>query len=142
MSNIMSNVNNSGSKYDLEDRTARFGENIIDFIRLLQKDDVVIPIVKQLVRSGTSVGANYCEADCAETKKDFEHKIGICNKETKEIKHWLRMVARAAPEKVNETRMLWKEAHELNLIFTTIIKNSKANRVKEEVNEYHKDEPK
>jgi len=71
------------------------------------------------------VGANYCEADCAESKKDFEHKIGICKKEAKETKYWLRMIARIAPELVKESRVLWKEANEQYLIFVTIVKNSR-----------------
>ncbi len=112
-------------KYDLEERTACFGESVLKFCKELPRNDITFPIINQLVRSGTSVGANYCEADCAESKKDFEHKIGICNKETKETKHWLRMSAVAVPEKAGEARILWKEAHELNLIFVTIIKNSK-----------------
>lgn len=60
-------------KYDLEERTARFGENIIDLCRKVPGGLITDPIVNQLVKSGTSVGANYCEADCAETKKDFVH---------------------------------------------------------------------
>ncbi len=71
------------------------------------------------------MGANYCEADWAETKKDFEHKIGICKKESKETKFWLRMVAKATPKLKEEAKTPWKEANELNLIFSTIIKNSK-----------------
>ncbi len=112
-------------KYDLEERTARFGEEIIDFIKIVPKNEITGPIINQLVRAGTAVGANYCEADCAESKKDFEHKMGICNKEAKESKHWLRMIGRAAPGQIASARVLWKEAHELNLILVTIIKNSK-----------------
>lgn len=111
--------------YDLEERTAKFGENIISFCKDLPKNTVTIPLINQLIRAGTSVGSNYCEADCAETKKDFEHKIGICKKESKESKHWLRMMVKAVPEKINQARILWKEANELNLIFITIVKNSK-----------------
>ncbi len=72
-------------KYDLEERTAKFGENIIDFAKKTPKNIVTIPLINQLVKAGTSVGSNYCEADCAETKKDFEHKLGICSKESKEV---------------------------------------------------------
>jgi four helix bundle protein len=86
---------------------------------------VTISIVNQLVRSGTSVGANYCEADCAESKKDFEHKIGICKKEAKESRYWLRMLARAEPSVKAEAQNMWREANELQLIFITIVKNSK-----------------
>lgn len=111
--------------YDLEERTAKFGEEIIELAKKLPKNIVTIPLVDQMIRSGTSVGSNYCEADCAETKKDFEHKIGICKKESRETKHWLRMLAKAEPGMAPEARRLWREANELNLIFVTIVKNSK-----------------
>src|SRR3989339_269980 len=89
--------NNNDKKYDLEERTASFGEKIIKFVRLLPEDTVTRPIILQLVRSATSIGANYMEADTAESKKDFQHKIGIARKEAKETMHWLRMLAKANP---------------------------------------------
>ena len=84
-------------------------------------------IIPQLVASGTSIGSNYCEADDAESSKDFKHKIGICKKETRETKHWLRMIAVAIPELKEKARNLWQEAKELHLIFNSIYKkvNSK-----------------
>jgi len=117
-------------KFDLEERTARFGESIIEFAKKIPKNVITVPLIDQLVRAGTSVGSNYCEADCAESKKDFEHKLGISKKESKESKHWLRMVAKAVPELKEEARKLWKEANELNLIFTTIVKKSRENKSK------------
>lgn len=113
-------------KFDLEERTAKFGEDIIEFAKRLPKNVITIPIINQLIRAGTSVGANYCEADCAETKKDFEHKMGISKKEAKETKHWLRMSAKASPENKENARKLWKEANELNLIFVSIVKKSRS----------------
>ena len=121
--NKMSNI--QIHKYDLEERTAKFGEDIIEFARKLPKNDITQRIIPQLVGAGTAVGSNYCEADCAESNKDFIHKMAIANKETKESKHFLRMSAKASPEHAAEARQLWKEAHELNLIFTTIIKKAK-----------------
>jgi four helix bundle protein len=117
----------STKKYDLEERTATFGENIIDFVNRTQKTITSTSLLKQLVRSGTSIGANYCEADCAESKKDFVHKIGICKKEAKETKHWLRMIAKALPESATEARLLWFEADQLQRIFITIITRTKEN---------------
>ena len=76
--------------YDLEERTAVFGENIIEFAKKIPKNPITIPLIGQLVRSGTSVGSNYCEADCAESRKDFEHKMGISKKEAKESKHLVK----------------------------------------------------
>jgi len=112
-------------KFDLEDRTAKFGENIIEFSKRIPSTPVTLSLISQIVRAGTSVGANYCEADCAETKKDFVHKMGICKKESKETKHWLRMIATAIPSLKEECRELWKEANELNLIFSSIINKTK-----------------
>ena len=123
MTNKMSNVKKP--KYDLEDRTAKFGENIIEFAKKIPKNPITIPLISQLVKAGTSVGANYCEADCAESKKDFEHKLGICKKESKESKHWLRMISMAVPDLKNDTIMLGREANELNLIFSSIVNKSR-----------------
>jgi len=83
---------------------------------------ITIPLISQLIKSGTSVGANYMEADCAESKKDFRHKISICRKEAKENRYWLRLIAKTIPEKKEEARVLWKEAHEFVLLFSSILK--------------------
>jgi four helix bundle protein len=99
--------------YDLEERTTRFGESIIDFVKTLPKDPINNQLIGQIVRSGTSIGANYMEADGAESKKDFRHKIAICKKEAKETKHWLRMIAKANPDRKNECKNFWSEAQEL-----------------------------
>jgi len=106
--------------FDLEERTAVFGEKVIALCRSVAADDVTSVLIRQLVRSGASVGANYCEANDAESKKDFRHKIGICRKESRETKHWLRMLAGASPAQRDEARRLWQEAKELNLIFSKI----------------------
>ena len=86
---------------------------------------VTSPIITQSIKAGTSIGANYCEADDAESKKDFTHKIGICRKESRETKYWLRITAITVPEVKDECRKLWKEAHELNLIFASIVRKSR-----------------
>jgi len=97
-----------------------FSENVIDFAADIPLNPITSPLVTQLIRSATSVGANYCEADDAETKRDFRHKIGLCRKESRETKYWFRMVARAAPGCKAQSRSLWREAKELHLIFSTI----------------------
>ena len=112
---------NDKKVYDLEERTARFGESIIDFVKTLTRDTINNVLIRQIVRSGTSIGANYMEADGAESKKDFRHKIAICKKESKETKHWLRMIARASPNKKGECKALWNEVQELTLIFSSIL---------------------
>ncbi|MEK7479465.1 MAG: four helix bundle protein, partial [Patescibacteria group bacterium] len=110
----------TNTKYDLEERTAKFGENTILLCKKVQKNVITVPLVNQLIKCATSIGANYCEADDAESRKDFKHKIGICKKESRESKHFLRMLAVATPEYKEEVRHLWKEARELNLIFNKI----------------------
>lgn len=72
-------------KERLEERTVRFEEEIIKFAKKIPKNPITIPIIIQLVKAGTSVGANYGEADDTESGKDFKHKIGICKKEAKEL---------------------------------------------------------
>lgn len=107
-------------KYDLEERAARFGEEVIVFVKSLRKDSMNNPLINQIVRSSTSIGANYMEASQASSKKDFRNKIYICRKEANETKHWLRMLAKANPEKADDCRKLWQEAQELTLIFAKI----------------------
>jgi len=115
----------STKKYDLEERTAKFGEDIIKFCKKVPETSVTRPLITQLVKCGTSTGANYCEADDAESKQDFKHKIGICKKETREAKHFIRMIVVAVPELKEEAKPLWQEAKELNLIFNSIYKKVK-----------------
>ena len=112
-------------KFDLIERTAKFGENIIDFSKRLPKTVTNRSLVDQLIRAGTSIGANYMEADGAESKKDFRHKISLSKKEAKEKTHWLRMIAKSDPRFAEDCRILWKESHELVLIFSSIIRSSK-----------------
>ncbi len=107
-------------KYDLEDRTAKFGESVIKFCKKIPRGPICDPLIVQLVKCGTSVGANYSEADDAESKMDFKHKIGICKKESRESKHFIRMIVVAVPELKDEAKVLWVEAKELNLIFNAI----------------------
>jgi len=110
------------NKFDLEERTAKFGEEVIKFVNNLPKNEITRPIIIQLVKCGTSVGANYCEADDAESRKDFKHKIGICKKESREAKHFLRMMTIAMPESKTQASILWQEAKEINLIFNSIFR--------------------
>jgi four helix bundle protein len=118
-------IPNNKRKFDLEERTACFGEKIIDFARTLFSDVVNRPLINQLIRASTSIGANYLEADGAESKRDFNHKIAICKKEAKETTHWLRMIAKANSDKKESCRKFWKEAHELTLIFSAILRAKK-----------------
>ncbi len=120
MSNEIPSPNSQ--KYNLEERTAAFGEAIIDFAKTLPRNEITTPLISQLVRAGTSTGANYLEADAANTKKDFLYKISLSRKEAKESRHWLRMIIRAVPEKKDPATILGQEAKELVLIFSAILK--------------------
>lgn len=113
-------TNENKKEYDLEKRTSVFSENTISFIRSLKSDIVNRPLIDQLIRSATSVGANYFEANGACSKKDFKNKIHICKKEIKESGYWIQLIAKANPDKESECKKLWNEAHELTLIFSKI----------------------
>jgi four helix bundle protein len=113
--------------FDLEERTARFGEAVIAYCRKLPVSPITESLIRQLVASGTSIGANYCEADDAGSKKEFRYRISLCKRESRETKHWLRMLAAAAPEQKAEARTLWQEVKELHLIFAAIYRGKKGN---------------
>lgn len=123
MTNKISNPKDK--KYDLLERTAVFGERVIEFAKAIRKDEISRPLISQLIRSSTSIGANYCEADVGESKKDFRHKLAICRKEAKETMHWLRMIAKAEVNKQSNCRELWKECQQLVFIFSAIISKTK-----------------
>jgi len=114
--------------YDLEQRTARFGEAVIDFAKKIPLGPLTDRIISQLVGAGTSVGANYDEADDAVSKREFLKCIGTCKKEARASKHFLRMAARAVPELKSEARELWLEARALHLIFAKIWRSGKNQR--------------
>lgn len=110
-------VSGAGRTYDLLERTAVFGEAVIRFAKKIPRSPANDRLIGQFVGAGTSIGANYCEADDAVSKKDFRNKIGTCRKEAKECKFWLRMIAAAEETLKPEARALWQEAKELHLIF-------------------------
>lgn len=125
MNKLSNNNKTTNSRiYNLEERTAKFAEKTIDFLKTIKITPINARIISQLVGSAGSIGANYCEATEAESKKDFIHKIGICKKEIKETKHWLRLLARIESDRKDEIRILWQETHELLLIFSKSIKTS------------------
>jgi len=113
-------------EYDLEERTTVFSEHLIDFCKKVQKTTITVPLVDQGIRSGTSIGANYFEANGGVSRKDFKNKIFICKKEGKETQYWLRLITKALDDEKlrEECRSLWKEAKELSLIFSKIASSS------------------
>lgn len=118
-------MTNKIQKYDLLERTEKFGKEIILFAKIIPKNCITIPIISQFIRSGTSVGANYHEADNAESKSDFIHKISISKKEAKETLYWANMIITTCPELKNKALLIYQEAKELHLIFNAIINKLK-----------------
>ena len=117
--------NGDSRRFDLEERSAKLGEAIIDFAKRVPVTLITTTLIPQLVRCGTSIGANFCEADDAGSKKEFYYRISLCKRESRETKHWLRMIVKAAPELRDEAKELWQEAKELNLIFSSIHRRSR-----------------
>jgi four helix bundle protein len=113
-------------KYDLEERTAKFGEEVIKLCKKLPKTDITKHLISQIVCSSTSIGANYMEANGGSSIKDFRNKIHIVKKECGETKHHLRMIAAAVPDKKSEIIPIWQECHELVLIFQKIAQSMKS----------------
>jgi four helix bundle protein len=108
--------------FDLEERTAQFGEAIIRFVKKVPQNAENNRLIGQLVGCGTSIGANYCEANEGVSKKDFKNTIGRRVKEAKETKFFLRMMAASEPQLSDEARKLYREAKELHLIFASIFR--------------------
>lgn len=107
------------------------GESIIDFANQIPVNPVTMRLISQLVGAGTSVGANYCEANDHISGRDFLHRISTCRKEAREAQYFLRMIVRARPEIADRGRNLWREAGEPNRIFSAIWRKG-VERLKEE----------
>jgi four helix bundle protein len=117
---MINEMPSSEVRFDLEERTARFGEAIIGFLRTLPADEITRSLIRQCVRSGTSVGANYIEANEADSRKEFRYRISVARREAKETKHWIRMLVCACPASREQAADLWREADELVRIFSKI----------------------
>lgn len=111
--------------YDLEERTTKFSKDILALCKQIKISIHNKNIIEQLIRSATSVGANYCEANGSSSRKDFRNKIHICKKEAQETRYWIALLEGLEVTKRNELRDLKKEAHELVLIFGKIAISSK-----------------
>lgn len=114
-------MNKTEKAFDLEERTAKFGEDVIEFCKTIELNVITRPLIDQLVRAATSIGANYMEANGASSKRDFRNKISIAKKESQECKHWFRMIGVASPDCKERSRLLWQEAQEFCLIFGKIL---------------------
>jgi len=112
-------------QYDLEDRTLEFSKRLIRLVKALPKNDINFILGRQIIRSGTSVGANYREANETETKKDFQFRLRISRKEAKEIVYWFNLIIEANPHLKERIQPILQESMELLKILATIIKTTK-----------------
>jgi four helix bundle protein len=113
------------NRKELEKRTKEFALRIIKFVASLAKNRITDILGYQLVKSGTSIGANYREANRAESRKDFVHKIGVVEKECSESQYWLEIFEESNIGDMTERRWLLKESGELLAIFTSIGRTAK-----------------
>jgi len=113
--------------FDLRERIFDFIQKLFELIKILPDNRINRILINQIVRSGTSIGANYEEADGTPTKKDFAYKMSLVKKEAKETEYWLKMFLDCLPNKKIDIQLLSQECHELLLIFSkiTISLNSK-----------------
>lgn len=113
------------TKYrDLEERTLEFSKKVIHLCKLLPKNTINFELIKQIVRSACSIGANYREANEALGNKDFIHRLRISRKEAKETTYWLEIILEANPEFKQQIQVLIKETQELRSIISAIIGKS------------------
>ena len=119
-------------KFDIKERTLRFSIRIVQFAKKIPESVINLILIKQLVRSGTSIGANVEEADGASSRRDFFHKITLARKEARETNYWLSVILESNIIRNNiftrETDLLQKESIELIKILSSIIlKNQNSN---------------
>ena len=113
------------NKAELEKRTKEFSLNLIRFLQSLPKNYLGEAMGRQLLKSGTSIGANYREANRAESKADFIHKLAIAEKEASETVYWLELMTEAAIGDGKDVAKLLQEAREILAIFTAAGRTSK-----------------
>jgi four helix bundle protein len=106
--------------FDFEGRTAVFGESIIRFSKRIPRGPGNDRLINQIVGSGTSVGANFCEANDSVSQKDFRFTAKRCLKVAKETRFFLRMIAASEPSPAEQARRLYREATELIRILATM----------------------
>ncbi len=123
-------MTNEEFKKELEERTLAFAVNVLSFLYKLPNENIYWVLITQLSKAATSIGANYREANRAESKKDFIHKIGIVEKESSESEYWLTVFSRVRfiDDLLNpEISALHAEAAEFVKLFSTISRNAKKN---------------
>jgi four helix bundle protein len=114
----------NGQKFDIQERTFKFAVRVVKLVNQMPRTIAGIEVGRQVVRSATSIGANVEEADAAESKRDFIHKMGIAQKEARETRYWLRII-KATLLDDDEVQTLTKESDELVRILYTIVRNAR-----------------
>lgn len=120
-------MNPDAKVVDLRLRTKQFALRIIRMFVSLPKTEVARVLGRQVLRSGTSVGANYREGYRARSKAEFISKLGDCLKELEETSYWLELLIESGTLAEPKLSALLQETHELTAIFTTISKRAKSN---------------
>ncbi|PYP13551.1 MAG: four helix bundle protein [Gemmatimonadetes bacterium] len=115
----------SAKPRDLKERTKRFAVDVIHFCRGLPSRSPIDILSRQLLRSGTSVAANYRAARRARSRKEFLAKMGIVEEETDESSFWLELLEDSGLIATNETRRLRAEAHQLVAIVVSSIRTAR-----------------
>lgn len=122
-------MNEEERKAAMRQRTKRFAGNIIRlFVSLDRRLEELNVVGRQMIRSGTSVGANYREASRARSDAEFISKIELCAQEADETQYWLELLRDECGIEDAKIHPLWQEADELISIFVTMSKNTKKNR--------------
>lgn len=109
--------------FDFEERTLEFSKRIVSMCKVLPKNVITTPIISQIIRSGTSVGANYREANDALGEKDFANRLKISRKEAKETTYWIDLLSEALPDYANRFILIREESVALTKILSTMIGN-------------------
>ena len=121
-------------RIELEARTKRFAQETIRFVGMLPRNSDAAILGRQLLRSGTSIGANYREANRAESRADFIHKLGLVEKEAAETEYWLQLLKEAGLGDGSKLNELLLEANQLVRIFNRANRSSKVPKIEQSSN--------
>ena len=123
----MLNYKKANAKRDIHSRIYKFALGVLGIVKIIPKTTENLILIKQLIRSATSIGANALEADGSESKKEFIHRFTIAKKEAKESYYWLSLISDHNPRIRKLFQPYLKENEELILIISKIIINTKKN---------------
>jgi four helix bundle protein len=111
-------MSEDANRIDLGERTAAFGDTVLEFAESLPDTPKTRTLREQLARASAGVGDSYEEVSLSESPADFKHRSNICRKEIRETVRWLRMLIEAAPEASPAAQAILQEAKELNLMLS------------------------